>query len=268
MENKMLPNRGADKNYEKNKLFFDEEELSSGEEMVSPLEDTDTKGKSIIMPSLPSTRTIITVGHPSSEDALETEQAYGEGIEYDEDDFENEEEDCIYDENEYEELLEDEDEEEDSAESEDSAEQEPSNSAISEENYADEEFLANLRPSKSISINRNADGAGILSIINSKRNGKRLALSAELLSNLNNPQTVQISFSDNELVIGKAIPNCGDNSCLIKPYKNKGMVYSSELVDEISENFSLNFFEKTSLTFHKVRYLSKGEQPIAIITIL
>lgn len=126
-------------------------------------------------------------------------------------------------------------------------------------------LLANLRPAKSTSNSRSSGPAGIISIINSDHSGKRLSLAAELMSELDNPETVQVSFTDTELTIGESIPGC-INNFTVKKNGKKGLVYAANLVVEICDNFDLDFSDKTSMTFQEVRYVTIDDNLIALIT--
>lgn len=138
---------------------------------------------------------------------------------------------------------------------------------VFEEIVNEEEFLVNLRPAKSTSVSRDLGEAGILSIINSKGNGKRVSLSAQLLENIENPEHVQIGFTHTELVVGEIIPD-SIGVFKVKEFRNKGMLYAGGLVEEITSEFSLNFSDRTSLTFHVVTYRIFRGKPIAFIKIL
>lgn len=136
-----------------------------------------------------------------------------------------------------------------------------------EQLYPDDlEFIKTLYPSKSSSITRTSTGEGVISIINSQKNGKRLALSDQLLSKLNYPSTIQVSFTESELVIGESIPKC-TNSYNINTSGKKGLVYATALVLEICDTFNLDFSNRTSMTFDQVIYQKIGEISIARITI-
>lgn len=142
-------------------------------------------------------------------------------------------------------------------------------SATTEGDYIQEgaeEILSSLRPVKSVSKSRTVSGAGVLSVINSKENGKRLALSSELLQKIGNPDKVQVCLAEKIVAIGKSISGC-ESSFLLKKGGNKGLIYSYGLVNEITNEFKLDFSNRTSLTFHEVEYLTDCDNTIAIVTI-
>lgn len=106
---------------------------------------------------------------------------------------------------------------------------------------------------------------GAISLINTK-SGKRLIIAKSLISNLNNPSKVVIGLSKNKLAIGEKLP-ANENYFTVKDYKGKGVIYSADLVKEISEEFKLNFLNRTTITFTEVKYIEYEDTTVAIITI-
>lgn len=106
---------------------------------------------------------------------------------------------------------------------------------------------------------------GAISLINTK-SGKRLIMAKALISNLNNPSKVVIGLSKNKLAIGPKLPD-NENYFTVKDYKGKGVIYSADLAKEISENFKLDFSDKTTITFTEIEYIEYEDTTVAIITI-
>ena len=106
---------------------------------------------------------------------------------------------------------------------------------------------------------------GAISLINTK-SGKRLIIAKSLISNLNNPSKVVIGLSKNKLAIGEKLP-ANENYFTVKDYKGKGVIYSADLVKEISEKFKLDFSNRTTITFEEVEYIEYEDTTVAIITI-
>jgi len=107
--------------------------------------------------------------------------------------------------------------------------------------------------------------AGVLSVVQSD-NGKRVALSKELLEQLGNPNTIQIGLSDNQMVIAE---NLGDDFTSYPLSKSgaKKIIYRSELVKQITERYNLDFSKRTSITFHDANYKKMGNTSVALITV-
>ncbi|MCT4508654.1 MAG: hypothetical protein N4A48_07815, partial [Tepidibacter sp.] len=128
------------------------------------------------------------------------------------------------------------------------------------------DVLSNFHGAKSVSVSKDITDAGVISIINSKSNGKRISLSKELMDKLDNPSRVQFAFSENSIAIGVGfldeVPDYKINES-----KTKGLIYASKLVEEITEEFELDFSDRTSITFHDVEYIDEENICIAIIKI-
>ena len=115
------------------------------------------------------------------------------------------------------------------------------------------------------SKSRTAGEAGVMSIVKA-RTGNRNTLSKELLDKLNNPQKIQISYTEDSVIIGEKLPN-NNSSFNVKISGAKGIIYSTQLVKEIAELFGLDFSDRTSITFNEVEYVLNEESPVAIIKI-
>lgn len=135
-----------------------------------------------------------------------------------------------------------------------------------EKNMQEENKLLGFRPSKVNEKDKvKRSTSGVISVVNAKT-GKRVILARTLLDTLNNPEKVLISFSNNKLAIGQKL-SANDNYFTVKDYKGKGVIYSADLVKELSENFKLDFFNRTTITFTEVEYIEYEDTTVAIITI-
>ena len=120
--------------------------------------------------------------------------------------------------------------------------------------------------SKSSGENSRSLPSGVMSVINSKRCGKRVTISKELTNELNNPEVLQFAFNENEIAIGEDIPE-NDHFFTVKVSGAKGVIYSSSLVLEITDLFNLDYSDKVSITFYQVRYVTNGGKKVAIVTV-
>lgn len=127
------------------------------------------------------------------------------------------------------------------------------------------DILKGAIASTSKSISRASGETGVMSIIKA-RTGNRQTLSKELLEELNNPEKVQIAFTEDSVIIGEKLPN-NDNYFSLKISGNKGIIYSTQLVKEIAELFDLDYSNKTSITFNEVEYAQNEGYPVAIVKI-
>lgn len=107
--------------------------------------------------------------------------------------------------------------------------------------------------------------SGVISVINS-RNGKRITISKDVMSKLNNPKMLSISFSDDSLAIAEILPN-NDNLLTVKNCGRKVVIYSSGLVSEITDKYGLDFSNRTSITFSEVNYFQSNGYTVATIKI-
>lgn len=124
-------------------------------------------------------------------------------------------------------------------------------------------ILKNAVQSESKSVSRASSAAGVVSVINAK-SGKRITLSKKLLVKLNNPKSIQIGFTEENIIIAEELPN---NKSLfnIKISNGKGIIYSAQLVTEVTELFDLEFNNKTSITFADVEYALNDDYVVAIV---
>ena len=125
--------------------------------------------------------------------------------------------------------------------------------------------LEDFKSSTSKTIPKITTEAGAMSVINSK-NGKRVPFSKDVMNELNNPESVSISFSDESLAVAERLPN-NNNQLKVKNIGNKGVIYSAGLVSEITDKYGLDFSNRTSITFSEVNYIENNGCTVAIIKI-
>ena len=127
------------------------------------------------------------------------------------------------------------------------------------------DVLSNAKLVSSRSITRTIGKAGAISIVNAKT-GNRITIAKECYSAIGNPPKVQFALSDNNLIVGEKVLD-NNNDFNVKENSGKAIIYSSALVKEITENFNLDFSNKTSLTFSDVQYSNTDGVEIMIVTI-
>ena len=131
-----------------------------------------------------------------------------------------------------------------------------------EQQYNLENFKASKSKQKSvIKINQ-----GVATIINTEKSGKRIVFSNNVMEELGNPPKILISCSDNAIAVGERLPD-NLNFLSIKYSKTKGTIYSTGIVNELTEMYQLDFRNKTSITFSEVKYTTYENHKVAIITI-
>lgn len=108
-----------------------------------------------------------------------------------------------------------------------------------------------------------------LSIVNSKKNGKRVTLSDTLFCALGQPEEVAVLFKGRSLAIGAELPSA-TKTYKFSPSKDTHVIYNTDLILAISEAFSLDFNVRCSITFTEVtldhfKNDKEAEVPFAII---
>lgn len=144
--------------------------------------------------------------------------------------------------------------------------QEENKKATYEKSITEENKLFGFRASKSNEKDKvKRSSNGIMSIVNAKT-GKRIVFARTLLNTLNNPEKVFISFSNNKLAIAERLPE-NNNSFTLRYNNRKATIYSTDLTMEMINIFSLDFSDKTTITFTEVEYIEYEDTTVAIITI-
>lgn len=91
-------------------------------------------------------------------------------------------------------------------------------------------------------------GNGVSTVVNSKKNGKRITFSKELMEGLGNPDSIELGCTNEGILVGRKLPENGEKFKLRKSGK-KSVIYSAALVEEITEVFELDFSNRVSITF-------------------
>lgn len=71
-------------------------------------------------------------------------------------------------------------------------------------------------------------------------------------------------MNDEGIAIGGELPD-NDTYFTLRKIGRKGVVYSTELVDEITALFELDFSERSSISFYDVSYLSVEDTEVAFV---
>ncbi|GGJ80908.1 hypothetical protein GGR02_003510 [Anoxybacillus voinovskiensis] len=130
----------------------------------------------------------------------------------------------------------------------------------------EEEFdFSAFTPFKTKPVTRTSE-AGVLSIVYSKKNGKRVAISPDVIREIGNPKTVQIARSPKAIAISEHLGEWNANYEL-KTAAGKRIIYSSDLVRHLVDYYNLNFEDRTSITFSDVSYRTHNGKKVAIIPI-
>lgn len=108
--------------------------------------------------------------------------------------------------------------------------------------------------------------AGVMSVINSVKNGKRVSISREIMNKIGQLDSVQMGFMKNGIVIGQYLSDT-NTSYQLRTKGAKKLIYSKGLVEQITEYFSLDFSNRTSITFHEATYQKLDGNIVAVINV-
>lgn len=128
-----------------------------------------------------------------------------------------------------------------------------------------ENILERFIPSNSRGITKSFAKGGGVSIVNAKT-GKRISVNKAILDYLKVEDKIQFAFSDNEIAIGKELPN-NENYFNIKMSNTKGLVYCTSLVLEVTELYGLDFQNRTSITFDDIQYQNIQGNNVVIVKV-
>ena len=135
-----------------------------------------------------------------------------------------------------------------------------------EENDDNDISISRFKKTESKHLERSIGEAGVLTIVNSKKNGKRLSFAAEVIKELQVEEDVQIAF------VGEGIAILPPSELELEQFKlkkdgSKYIIYSSPLVQEITKVYNLDYSNRTSITFPKAKYKKEGGNKFAYIKI-
>lgn len=128
-----------------------------------------------------------------------------------------------------------------------------------EEGTVENDLMKKLDPSiliapKAQPIKIAAGGAGVMSIVNSPKNGRRFLISKDVYIEMGKPSSVNIAFTNDSIVIGTKIP-VNRGSYPVGKLGNKAVIYATPLIKEATELFNIDFSDgRVCRTFYDVDY--------------
>lgn len=102
-----------------------------------------------------------------------------------------------------------------------------------------------------------------ITVVNNK-NSKRMKFSKDILKKLKNPKFVQCGFRGNAFIVFESEEHVGH--CLKGDEEQPSIIYNAELVERLTQLFSLDYTERTSYSVGEVTYTTVNEKLVAIIT--
>ncbi|WP_052380405.1 hypothetical protein [Paenibacillus camerounensis] len=107
----------------------------------------------------------------------------------------------------------------------------------------------------------------LLTVVNTKRNGMRIAISPIVMAQLGSPETIQIAIGEDGIALAAYLPD-NQTRFEVKKMGNKAVIYCAPLVREVTEIFDLDFSGRTSISFSEISYMQTVEgQRIAFFQI-
>lgn len=107
----------------------------------------------------------------------------------------------------------------------------------------------------------------MLSIINTKKSGRRISINVEkVLKPLGIQDEVQVSYNQMQkaIILGD---NLGGTSYPLRKLQKKAVIYNAELIQRLTEILGLDFEHQSTISFSKVKIVAhKKAGQIAIIT--
>lgn len=103
----------------------------------------------------------------------------------------------------------------------------------------------------------------VLSIVNTIGNGKRIRLGARAYEHIGKPNTFQICYNKNSIIIAKKFPSCKIDYTFSKDRNS----YCTNLVTELTNYFNLDFSKVTSISLYDAEYLTHNDIPIVKVTV-
>ena len=106
----------------------------------------------------------------------------------------------------------------------------------------------NFKPSQAIQKSKSSSGNGMLTIVNSVRNGRRLEFRKEVAKQLKLVDELTVMYTDVSAIFFRGNGE-REGSFRIKKSGERLVVYSGALVDELSSFFDLDFSSGVCHTF-------------------
>lgn len=121
-------------------------------------------------------------------------------------------------------------------------------------------ILSKYTPSKAIQKTKKTNGeTGFLTVVNSRRNGKRIEIRKEIVEKLGILDEVAVAYNDESAIIFVPTTEEKVKTFMVKQSGGKSIVYSTQLVEEITKFFELDFTSTVCHTFVDGEYESYEE---------
>ncbi|MNW41015.1 hypothetical protein D3C74_181410 [compost metagenome] len=125
-----------------------------------------------------------------------------------------------------------------------------------------------LIPPTSVQRSRSAVRGSVFTIVNTLKCGRRIEIANELKQTIGDSISVQIAFDTEGIFIGKNLGIDSNSQLTLRKIGKKSVIYSSPLVQEITERFKLDFSNKTSTSYKDISLLDINGITAAYIYLL
>lgn len=116
-------------------------------------------------------------------------------------------------------------------------------------------ILSKYTPSKAIQKTKKTNGeTGFLTVVNSRRNGKRIEIRKEIAEKLGILDEVAVAYNDESAIIFVPTTEEEVKTFMVKKSGGKSIVYSTQLVEELTRFFGLDFSSTVCHTFVDGKY--------------
>lgn len=118
------------------------------------------------------------------------------------------------------------------------------------------ESLLNQTLEISINMNNSRSSAGIISVVDTKKNGSRLMLSKKLVNHLLLGKEVYIAITDEGLIFS----NENFKNAIrfeMRDMDNRKVIYNKDLINKLKTIFNLDFQGKSIITFQKYEEINE-----------
>lgn len=126
----------------------------------------------------------------------------------------------------------------------------------------------NFKPSKAIQKPKYVDTSlGLLTVINSTRNGKRVEFRKEVVDKLGVSDVITVCYDDEKVIFFKPIDDTDTVIFNVRKSCGKTVIYSYQLVEELAEFFNLDFTTRVCHTLSDGGFdvFEEDNQPVLFI---
>lgn len=126
----------------------------------------------------------------------------------------------------------------------------------------------NFVPSKAIQKPRHFDaGVGFVTIVNSKKNGRRVEFRKDIVDKLGVKNTITVRYDGDTVIFFKPTDDSDTIKFNVSESSGKAVIYSYQLVEELTQFFGLNFDDRVCHTISEGGFdtFEEDGQPVLFV---